>query len=75
TFALKTDTQNPFLNIPTAMTRLFNIAGPCNPVDHYILSPAARLPELQRLVDGKQYFLYKGCCVTSVDGRRIILLT
>jgi AAA+ ATPase superfamily predicted ATPase len=39
------------------MEKLFNIAGPCNPQRHYTLSPAARLPELQRLVDDEQYFL------------------
>jgi hypothetical protein len=39
------------------MPKLFNIAGPCNPQRHYTLPPAARLPELQRLVDGEQYFL------------------
>jgi hypothetical protein len=41
----------------TDMERLFNIAGPCNPRNHYTLPPAARLPELQRLVDTQQYFL------------------
>jgi hypothetical protein len=39
------------------MAKLFNIAGSCNPRSHYILPAAARLPELQRLVDDKQYFL------------------
>jgi hypothetical protein len=39
------------------MPKLFNIAGPCNPRNHYILPTAPRLPELQHLVDGEQYFL------------------
>jgi hypothetical protein len=41
----------------SAMEKLFNIAGPCNPQNHYIIPPAARLPELQRLINSEQYFL------------------
>ena len=39
------------------MTRFFNIAGPCNPADHYIISTTDRLPEVERLVDQKAYFV------------------
>ncbi len=39
------------------MKRWFNTAGPCNPEDHYMLSPMARLPQVQRLIDQKLYFV------------------
>ncbi|MBN2797976.1 MAG: ATP-binding protein [Deltaproteobacteria bacterium] len=39
------------------MNRFFNTAGPCNSEDHYMLSPVARLPELRRLIQEKQYFV------------------
>jgi hypothetical protein len=39
------------------MPRWFNTAGPCNAADHYMLSTLRRLPELQRLVDQKSYFV------------------
>ena len=39
--------------------RFFNTAGPCNPVDHYMLPALARLEELQveRLIAQKAYFV------------------
>lgn len=37
--------------------RFFNTAGPCNPDDHYMLSPTARLPQVQRLIAQKGYFV------------------
>ncbi|QUW04707.1 AAA-like domain-containing protein [Chloracidobacterium validum] len=37
--------------------RYFNTAGPCNPQDHYMLSPVERLPGLRRLIDQKAYFV------------------
>ena len=35
----------------------FNTAGPCRPEDHYMLPASTRLPELQRLIDQKLYFV------------------
>jgi hypothetical protein len=37
--------------------KYFNTAGPCNPEDHYMLPTVTRLPELQRLIDQKLYFV------------------
>ncbi len=37
--------------------RRFNTAGPCDPVDHYMLPPERRLPEVRRLIDEKGYFV------------------
>jgi len=37
--------------------KLFNIGGPCNPADHYMLPAAERLPEVMQLVNNKQYFV------------------
>ncbi len=37
--------------------RFFNTAGPCDPKDHYMLSPTERLPQAQRLIDQKGYFV------------------
>jgi hypothetical protein len=39
------------------MARWFNTAGPCNPADHYMLPALRRLPEAQRLIDQKGYFV------------------
>lgn len=39
------------------MARWFNTAGPCNPVDHYMLPAMRRLPEVQRLIAQKGYFV------------------
>ena len=39
------------------MERFFNIAGPCNPADHYMLPAMARLPEVISLIRKKQYFV------------------
>jgi type II secretory pathway predicted ATPase ExeA len=39
------------------MTRWFNTAGPCILEDHYMLSPTARLPRVERLVRQKSYFV------------------
>lgn len=39
------------------MGRKFNTAGPCNPVDDYMLPPLQRLPEVPRLVEQKGYFV------------------
>ena len=38
------------------MEKFFNIAGPCNPVEHYMLPATERLPEVVRLVARRQYF-------------------
>ena len=38
------------------MEKLFNIAGPCNPHDHYMLPATVRIPNVMRLVAAKQYF-------------------
>lgn len=37
--------------------RFFNTAGPCNPEDHYMLPPMERLPQVQRLIAQKGYFV------------------
>lgn len=39
------------------MARFFNTSGPCRPVDHYMLPPERRLPELLSLVEQQQYFV------------------
>ena len=39
------------------MARWFNIGGPCNPSDHYMLSATERLPEVASLIRKKQYFV------------------
>ena len=38
------------------MEKFFNIAGPCNPVEHYMLPATERLPDIMRLIARKQYF-------------------
>lgn len=35
----------------------FNVTGPCNEKDHYMLPPLARLPEVVDLICDQQYFL------------------
>ncbi|MDR0698305.1 MAG: hypothetical protein LBG28_03645, partial [Tannerella sp.] len=37
--------------------RYFNIAGPCNSTDHYMIDAATRLHGVERLIDMKQYFV------------------
>jgi hypothetical protein len=39
------------------MSRFFNTAGPCDPVDHYMLPAERRLPRLRALIDRKLYFV------------------
>jgi type II secretory pathway predicted ATPase ExeA len=39
------------------MTRWFNTAGPCRPERHYMLSPLARIPQVQKLVEQESYFV------------------
>jgi AAA domain len=39
------------------MPRWFNTAGPCQSDIHYMLSPTKRLPELERLIDQRSYFV------------------
>ena len=39
------------------MARWFNIGGPCNPADNYMLSATERLPEVVSLINKKQYFV------------------
>jgi len=41
----------------TAMNRYFNIAGPCNPEEHYMLPAEMRRRELPDLIQQKQYFV------------------
>ena len=38
------------------MERFFNIAGPCNPAEHYMLPATERLPDIMRLITRRQYF-------------------
>ena len=35
----------------------FNIAGPCNSTDHYMINASTRLQSVERLIDDKQYFV------------------
>ncbi|MDR0743696.1 MAG: AAA-like domain-containing protein, partial [Tannerella sp.] len=37
--------------------RYFNIAGPCNSTDHYMIDSATRLHGVEQLIDSKQYFV------------------
>ena len=39
------------------MARWFNIGGPCNPADNYMLPAMDRLPEVAALVRKRQYFV------------------
>ena len=39
------------------MEKFFNIAGPCNPAKHYMLSATARLPDIVSLIRKEQYFV------------------
>jgi hypothetical protein len=39
------------------MPRWFNTAGPCQADIHYMLPPTQRLPELQRLIQQRSYFV------------------
>jgi hypothetical protein len=39
------------------MARWFNTSGPCNPTDHYMLPALRRLPQVQRLIDQRGYFV------------------
>ena len=41
------------------MARFFNTTGPCNPDDHYILPPEARLvrAQLDRYIESKLYWV------------------
>ena len=39
------------------MEKFFNIAGPCNPAKHYMLSATERLPDIVSLVRKEQYFV------------------
>ena len=38
------------------MAKFFNTTGPCNPDEHYMLPATARIPEIMRLVERRQYF-------------------
>jgi hypothetical protein len=39
------------------MTRSFNTAGPCQRDIHYMISPLTRLPQIQRLIAQRNYFV------------------
>ncbi len=39
------------------MEKFFNIAGPCNPAKHYMLSATERLPDIVSLIRKEQYFV------------------
>jgi AAA-like domain len=39
------------------MPRHFNVAGPCNPEIHYMLSPLNRIPQVMDLVEQQAYFV------------------
>ncbi|MDR0611141.1 MAG: ATP-binding protein, partial [Planctomycetaceae bacterium] len=35
----------------------FNVAGPCNSADHYMINASTRLQGVEQLIDDKQYFV------------------
>ncbi|MDR0543808.1 MAG: AAA-like domain-containing protein, partial [Odoribacteraceae bacterium] len=37
--------------------KYFNVAGPCNNKEHYMINAASRLSGVEQLIDGKQYFV------------------
>jgi hypothetical protein len=37
--------------------KFFNVAGPCDPADHYTLPAFPRLPDVQNLINDKLYFV------------------
>jgi hypothetical protein len=37
--------------------RYFNVAGPCNKAEHYMIEASSRLPGVEQLIDMKQYFV------------------
>ena len=39
------------------MPKMFNIAGPCVPGEHYLVPTLARLPQLGGLIAAKQFFV------------------
>ncbi|MDR0733199.1 MAG: AAA-like domain-containing protein, partial [Dysgonamonadaceae bacterium] len=39
------------------MMKYFNIAGPCNNTEHYMIDAATRLHGVERLIEHKQYFV------------------
>ncbi|MDR2665667.1 MAG: AAA-like domain-containing protein [Oscillospiraceae bacterium] len=39
------------------MMRYFNIAGPCNKAEHYMIEAASRLSGVERLIEMRQYFV------------------
>jgi predicted AAA+ superfamily ATPase len=39
------------------MKKFFNVAGPCHPVEHYMLPPLERCSDLIHLIEHKQYFV------------------
>ena len=39
------------------MEKCFNIAGPCFPAEHYMLSALERLPGIERIVEQRSYFV------------------
>ncbi|MDR1408539.1 MAG: AAA-like domain-containing protein, partial [Tannerella sp.] len=39
------------------MTRYFNVAGPCNEADHYMIDASSRLQGIADLINQKQYFV------------------
>ncbi|GHT52273.1 hypothetical protein AGMMS49982_12030 [Bacteroidia bacterium] len=39
------------------MARYFNVAGPCNEDDHYMIEASSRLSGIRELIDQRQYFV------------------
>ena len=39
------------------MEKFFNVAGPCFPVDPYMLPVLDRMPEIRRLIEQKTHFV------------------
>lgn len=39
------------------MKKYFNIAGPCNPIDHYMVPVDDKIEEVMPLIEYKQFFV------------------
>ena len=49
------------------MEKFFNIAGPCNPTQHYMVPALERLPEVSRLVSRGQPWLVNAIGAKCVE--------
>ncbi|MDR1052111.1 MAG: ATP-binding protein, partial [Deltaproteobacteria bacterium] len=37
--------------------KIFNTAGPCNILEHYMLPVLPRLPDVSEMIEAKEYFI------------------